>query len=178
MRVDTREIMNGEHNGKTVWITHYNKPDKNKKPLRNIEPTQCIIMDNDEVEATAKTRDENGVLTKRPRKVVYYSKSHFAPLSVKGKPLKKVISPVDNTGYRSRSGNPLNVFTTELEAVESYTKEYNDVHPEPTHVSVDIEKLTNVLDSLQTSLEEGDTGFMNYVKDDLEYLEGLVSLRN
>ena len=135
MKIDTREVMNGYHNGKVVWITHYNKPDSNKKPLRNIKPTKCLIRCNEEFP---------------PDKVVYYSRSYFAPLNKKDLPLKKVISPVDNTGYRSRSGNPLNVFTDEEEAQRCYDKEYLSFHPKPTHVSISIKCVEELVELLNT----------------------------
>jgi hypothetical protein len=98
MKIDTQEIMNGSRNGEIVWICHYHRPDMHKKPLRNIPPTKVIVRCNDELPKN---------------KTVYYSKSHFSPLSKTGSPLAKVISPVDNTGFRSRSGTPLFVFDNE-----------------------------------------------------------------
>ena len=43
-----------------------------------------------------------------------------AILDKSGAPLSKIISPVDNTGYRSRSGTPLNVFDSESDCKESW----------------------------------------------------------
>ena len=44
---------------------------------------------------------------------------------------RKIISVFDNTGYRLSCGTPLNIFTTESEATESYnlqrTKIKNDM---------------------------------------------------
>lgn len=100
MRIETKEIMDGGHIGKIVWICHYNRPDMNKKALRNVPPTEVIVRSNEELPKN---------------KTVYYSENHFSPIKADGKPASKVISPVDNTGYRSLSGNPLYVFDNEDE---------------------------------------------------------------
>ena len=62
----------------------------------------------------------------RDDKRVYYSETHFVPYSKKGKLLNKVISPVDNTGFRSREGNDLFVFTTEKECIEEWNKQIDE----------------------------------------------------
>jgi len=92
------DITSGSMDGKTVWICHYNRPDMNKKPLRCIPPTKCIVVSN---EATMKK--------------IYYSSSHFAKV--------KIYAPFDNTGFRSYSGNPVHVFTDELQCVESWREQ-------------------------------------------------------
>jgi hypothetical protein len=107
MRIYTKTIRDGCHIGEIVWICHYNRPDLHKKALRNVPPTKVMVMD-------------NAILPKN--KTVYYSDTHFAPIGKSGEPTKKVISPVDNTGFRSRCGNELFVFTTEEECI----KEWND----------------------------------------------------
>lgn len=103
--IPTSEVRDGKHNGKTVWICHYNRPDLEKKALRNIPPTKVLICSNDELPKN---------------KTVYYSVSHFRPIGKTGKPGSKVISPVDNTGYRMRSGNELFVFESEEECKASW----------------------------------------------------------
>ena len=108
MRIDTNKIMDGQRAGDIVWICHYHRPDMEKKALRNVPPTKVIVRD-------------NSVLPKN--KTVYYSKSHFSPLSKKGEPTAKVISPVDNTGYRSRCGSMLYVFDNEIECVAEWNKQ-------------------------------------------------------
>lgn len=108
MRIDTQEIMGGSRNSEIVWICHYHRPDMNKKPLRNIPPTRVIVRSNSELPKN---------------KSVYYSASHFSPLSKNGAPLAKVISPVDNTGYRSRSGTPLLVFDNERDCNKSWNEQ-------------------------------------------------------
>ena len=108
MRIDTSDIRDGKHIGEIVWICHYNRPDLNKKALRNVPPTKVIVVDND-------------VLPNNKR--VYYSLTHFIPLNKDDKPLKKVISPVDNTGFRTRSGNELYVFTDEEECIQEWNNQ-------------------------------------------------------
>ena len=105
MQISTTEVRDGKHNDRTVWICHYNQPDLSKKPLRNISPTKCLIVSNDELPKN---------------KTVYYSHSHFRPLNAKGKPLSRIISPVDNTGFRTRCGNELFVFDNEHECIEEW----------------------------------------------------------
>ena len=102
MQIETKKIMEGNCDGQVVWICHYNRPDMQKKALRNVPPTKVIIRSIEELPAN---------------KRVYYSESYFSPLSKSGKPLSKIISPVDNTGYRSLCGNTLYVFDDEKECV-------------------------------------------------------------
>lgn len=111
MNIKTEEIRSGMHTGKKVWICHYLQPDLDKKPLRNVPPTHVLIRSNDE-------------LPKNKR--VYYSLDHFAPLSNAGKTLLKVISPVDNTGYRSACGNELYVFTDKNECVFAWNQQIEE----------------------------------------------------
>jgi len=108
MRIDTKKIMGGQLVGDIVWICHYHRPDMQKKALRNVPPTKVIVRDNSE-------------LPKNKR--VYYSKNHFSPLNKSGDPTAKVISPVDNTGYRSRSGSMLYVFDNEAECIAEWNKQ-------------------------------------------------------
>lgn len=110
MKLITQNIRNGAHKGEVVWVTQYNRPDIHKKALRNVPPTQCIIKSIDDC-----------------TKKVYYSTTYFAPLKKDGTATSKVISPVDNTGYRSFCGNEINVFTTEAEANECWNAEIDDV---------------------------------------------------
>lgn len=109
MRIPTSEVRNGKHNGKTVWICHYLQPDLNKKPLRNLPPTKCVIADNGEIS-----------------KQIYYSESHFKKVGKNGSVTKTVYSPVDNTGYRSRHGNELYVFEEEVECKEEFITQVRD----------------------------------------------------
>lgn len=112
MKIETKEVREGKHTGKEVWICHYLQPDLDKKALRNVPPTKVLIRSNDELPKN---------------KTVYYSEDHFSPINKDGKVLAKVISPVDNTGFRGRCGNDLHVFTDERECVESWNKQINEV---------------------------------------------------
>ena len=111
MQIETREIMDGQHVGGEMWICHYHQPDKQKKPLRNIPPTRVVVVDNDELPKGKK---------------VYYSSSHFRPLNKDGKPTSRIISPVDNTGFRTRSGTPLFVFTGEQECKWEWNRQLRE----------------------------------------------------
>ena len=111
MLINTQEIMNGSRIGEIVWICHYNRPDMNKKALRNVPPTRVIVRSNDELPKNKK---------------VYYSHNHFSPLKKDNTPLAKVISPVDNTGYRSMSGEPLYVFDSEEECYAMWNSQLAD----------------------------------------------------
>lgn len=108
MQIKTADIRNGAMVGEIVWICHYHRPDLQKKALRNVPPTQVLIRDNTE-------------LPKNKR--VYYSQTHFSPINKQEEPLAKVISPVDNTGYRSRHGTELFVFTTEEECIAEWNRQ-------------------------------------------------------
>ena len=108
MKIKTKEVRDGKHTGKEVWICHYLRPDLDKKALRNVPPTKVLIRNNDELPKN---------------KTVYYSGDHFAPINKSGKVLAKVISPVDNTGYRMRAGNELYVFTEENECITAWNEQ-------------------------------------------------------
>ena len=98
MKLDTSKIREGHMIGETVWVCSYHRPDLNKKALRNVPPTKCIVTSIDDT-----------------KKTVYYSKTYFAPIGKNGEATKKVISPVDNTGYRMHCGNEIDVFDNEYE---------------------------------------------------------------
>lgn len=107
----TTDIRNGAKIGEVVWICHYNRPDLNKKALRNVPPTKVMVMSND---------------TLPKNKTVYYSITHFAPLNNKDEPTKKVISPVDNTGYRQRAGNELFTFDNEIDCRAEWSRQISE----------------------------------------------------
>ena len=112
MKIETKEVRDGKHTGKEVWICHYLRPDLDKKALRNVPPTKALIKSNDELPKN---------------KTVYYSEDHFSPINKIGKVLAKVISPVDNTGYRMRAGNELHVFTKENECIVAWNDQVERV---------------------------------------------------
>ena len=112
MRIETKLIREGRMVGDIVWICDYRQPDLSIKPIRNVPPTKVAIVSNEDLSKN---------------KTVYYSKNHFVPISKKGALLKKVISPVDNTGFRSRSGEEVNVFDNENECIAFYRKQCDDI---------------------------------------------------
>lgn len=97
--------------GSIVWICHYNRPDLNKKPLRNLPPTKVIVMANYNLPEG---------------KRVYYSQNHFRAIGKNGEATKKVISPVDNTGFRSNCGNELHVFDNEADCIKSWNEQIDE----------------------------------------------------
>lgn len=105
MQLGTLDIMKGAHQGEIVWICDYRLKDINKKPIRHVPPTKVMIRPISELPVNTR---------------IYYSESFFSPLSKKGELTSKIISPVDNTGYRSFVGTPLCVFTTEEECIARY----------------------------------------------------------
>lgn len=106
MKLETKKIREGHHLGEVVWVTSYSRPDIDKRPLRSVSPTKCVICSINET-----------------NKKVYYSETYFAPLNKKDELTKKVISPVDNTGFRSYCGNEIDVFTTEDEAIAAWNSQ-------------------------------------------------------
>ena len=139
MQISTTEIRQGHHNGKSVWICHYLQPDLNKKPLRNVKPIQVLIVSNEELPTN---------------KRVYYSASHFRPITRKGTS-STIISPVDNTGYRSIAGNELYAFDNEDECLLCFEQQVKEVQ---SRISVEIEtcvqKWTNMKSALETLIEK------------------------
>lgn len=123
MRIVTKEVRDGKHDGKVVWVSQYLQPDLHKKPLRHVRPTKVMIIPlvrpveavpaSDGVEAVEAVKGER----------MKYTWSYFSPINDKGKVLKKRIQPTDSTGWRSYCGNEINVFENEDECRESYTKE-------------------------------------------------------
>lgn len=111
MKISTKEVRNGQHTGKVVWVCHYLQPGLLKKPLRNVPPTEVQIVCNEQLPKN---------------KTVYYSEVHFRQVK-NGKVLSKVISPVDNTGHRMHCGNELHVFDSEAECIEQWNSEVKSV---------------------------------------------------
>jgi hypothetical protein len=94
--------------GDEVWITDFRHNDINESPIRHIKPTRVVIYDNSSL----------------PKgKTIYYSSFHFREIGKTGKILTKIISPYDNTGYRSRTGDSLHIFLTEDEADKKYAEQ-------------------------------------------------------
>jgi hypothetical protein len=112
MIIKTKEVREGMHTGKEVWICHYLRPNSHTKPLRNVPPTKVLIKSNEELPKGKK---------------VYYSEDHFVPIGKNGKPKAKVIPPCDNSGYRFHCGNELWVFTTENECILEWNTQVQEV---------------------------------------------------
>jgi len=111
MRIETKRVRDGKHLGEKEWICHYNRPDMHKKPLRNLPPTEVLIRP----------------LSELPKnKKVYCSEVFLSPLNNKGDPLAKVISPVDNTGYRSYCGNEIYIFDSEKGCKQHWNTQLNN----------------------------------------------------
>lgn len=111
MKLINQEVRDGVFTGDTVWICHYLRPDVDKKALRNVPPTKVLIRSNSELPKNKK---------------VYYSTVHFSPFGKSGNVQAKVISPVDNTGYRTNIGNELFIFTEESECVDEWNKQVSE----------------------------------------------------
>ena len=102
--IDIRCVANGSMDGATLWVCDLRYKDYTQKPIRNVPPTKVVVVAN----GTTK---------------VYYSQSHFRTLKKDGTASSKVIKPYDNTGFRSYTGEPLNVFETEGECVAKYREQ-------------------------------------------------------
>lgn len=128
MNLSVNAIRDGQHLGETVWICHYNQPDLDKKPLRSVPPTKVLIRDIAELPSNKK---------------VYYSVTFFSPFNSNGSVSSKVISPVDNTGFRSRSGNPLHVFDNEADCITQWNSDLDE------HIARYDAKIASVQDVLK-----------------------------
>jgi len=108
MKLETKEVSDGLHDGKTVWICDYRWLDFDKKEDRKVEPKQVLIRSKDET-----------------NKRINYSHSFFSEIK-KGKVVNSsLIKLFDNTGYRWYSGVALNVFTEEKECRDYYKIQAN-----------------------------------------------------
>lgn len=129
----TENVMAGLADGSRLWVCDFNKPDLEKKALRSVKPTYVEVVSND-----------NLPVGKR----VYYSKSHYVAVNKNGTLSSKVISPVDNTGYRSNFGNMLFTFTCEDECRNAWSG----------MISLHIERLEkkklSIVDVIQSEIEE------------------------
>lgn len=118
MKIDILEVTkNSDNVGKTFWVCDYRKPDINKKAIRHVKPTCVMVLNEKHFEDLGK---------KFPR--VYYSAFVLVPIDRKGKlKYSQYIVPYDNTGYRSYTGIPLNVFDNEQECIDFYNKQIDIV---------------------------------------------------
>ena len=100
------EIKNGEHIGEEFYICDIKyEGDPFKKFIRNVPPQKVFVRSNDELPNN---------------KRIYYSSTHFVKSKKNGEPGTQVIALFDNTGYRSKTGTPLQVFKTMEEAKKMY----------------------------------------------------------
>ena len=113
MELDTKELREGQHNGKEVWICDYRWNDFDIKQTRNIKPTKVLIRSSSEI-----------------KKTVYYSNCFFSEIKKDKVINSSVIKLYDNTGFRSYAGVSLNVFTEEEECREFYKKQAKEVFAE------------------------------------------------
>lgn len=121
--------------GNRVWVCDYRHNDISNKPIRHVEPKEVEIFSNDDL----------------PKgKTVYYSDIHFRPVGVRGSVLHQIIAPFDNTGYRSNTGDSLNVFLTKRECVEHYIKQSREVQSE---IITERERLNERLDKMVEDIE-------------------------
>lgn len=91
-----------------VWICDYRYNDIDNKPIRHVQPKKVVVVGNEELPKNKK---------------VYYSDFHFRAIKENGKPSSAIIAPYDNTGYRSYTGESLNIFYSEKECKQHYKKQ-------------------------------------------------------
>lgn len=101
MKIEARNVGNYE----TVWVCDYRRPDLNKKAIRSVKPTLCKVVPKEQVS-----------------KSIYYSEYALLEIGRNG-PTKKVISIFDNTGFRTLSGTPLNIFDNEDECIAEWNRQ-------------------------------------------------------
>jgi len=131
------DVRNGKLNGQMVWICDLRYDNYGDKPIRHIRPTKALVRDN-----------------KETTKNIYYSESHFVELNKKDEPIKsKVHSVFDSTGFRSRTGTPLQVFNNEADCRKAYTSQ----------VSVAIHGLENHKKSVVKTIDDKIEELKNYV---------------
>lgn len=131
MEVDYKEVTSGSRNGEKLYVCAYLRPDLNKKPIRSLSPIEVVVMDNS-------TTSKN----------VYYSESHFRPVGKGGEAMSRVIPVFDNTGFRSRTGNPLHIFTTE----EECNSKWNEMIQE--EIDMLVRRKSTVLKSIDNNIEK------------------------
>ena len=103
MKIKASEISDGEWDGKTVWICDLRYDDYANKPIRHVPPKEVTVRSSSET-----------------KQHTYYSNSYFSDLKKDGSPKQNVIKLFDNTGFRWRTGTPLQAFTTEEECRAAY----------------------------------------------------------
>ncbi|MCP4526734.1 MAG: hypothetical protein GY833_12630 [Aestuariibacter sp.] len=116
--IDIKQLTEGHLNGTRVWVCHFNQPDLLKKPLRNVPPTEMLVV-------------SNGNLPEN--KKIYYSTCHLRPLSKKGLPTSRIVPIFDNTGFRGYTGTPLHVFDNKEECIKQWHRDLDVVRAKIDH---------------------------------------------
>ncbi len=108
MRLEIKDIISGSLDGMDVWVCDYRPNGPDKKPIRNLSPRRVKIVPKETT-----------------RRRIYYSESCFQEYGKNGL-LQKFLPVFDNTGFRSYTGEPLQVFDDEVECVECWNKLMDD----------------------------------------------------
>lgn len=122
--------------GEKVWICDYRFNDVSEKAIRHLPPQEVILVNNSELPKN---------------KTVYYSNFHFRPLGKKGNVLSKIISPYDNTGYRSYTGVSINIFLTKEECIKFYI---NQCHKIKDDIALEKERVQKRFSDLAADIIE------------------------
>ena len=91
MKIETKEVRDGKHTGKEVWVCHYLRPDLDKKALRNVPPTKALIKSNDELPKTKRFITQKIILRLSMRMERYWLKL-FRQLIILGTEVGQVMS--------------------------------------------------------------------------------------
>lgn len=128
--------------GKMVWICDYRaNEDPKKKPIRGIEPTPVVVTD-----------------AKETNKTIYYSPIYFRPVK-NGHVMSKVITPMDNTGYRGYTGESVNIFYTVEDCVKCYREQ---VRQAKAIYHKELARITNLFNARIGELSESLIPFAGY----------------
>lgn len=96
--------------GDEVYICDYRHNNINEKPIRNIRPMKVLVESSSNV-----------------KKIIYYTSICFLPYNKNGIVSKnKVIAYYNNTGYRGRTGIPLNVYDNYDDCLCKYVEQVKD----------------------------------------------------
>lgn len=128
--------------GKMVWICDYRvNADPTKKPIRDIKPIAAIVTDAEET-----------------KKAIYYSPIYFRPVK-NGRVMSKVIAPMDNTGYRCRPGESVNIFYTVEDCVKCYREQ---VRQAKVIYQKELARITDLFNTRLGELDESLIPFADY----------------
>lgn len=122
--------------GDSFWVTDFRHDNVLEKPIRNVKPTEVRLFPNDELPKNKK---------------VYYADYHFRPYGKTGKVMAQIIAPYDNTGFRSYTGNSLNIFLSKDEAEAHYIAQCEIVRKQ---VADEMDKVKAKLDKVLDSIDE------------------------